>query len=645
MSGRTARGRHGAVRATLLVVSVCIALLAAGTSAASAAEFFVAPTGNNANTCSSSAVPCMTIMRAVEEARLSPGAATVRIAAGTYPENLDLESDLDNGLRLVGAGSATTVLRNTVSNSTLLVGGLISVTVENLTIEHPTADREPAVRNESSAVTLAHDLIRAKAAAKETAIESDGALIATTGVGTRLIDSTVVQESPEGVAMSLGAGSVTVTGSTVETTAPNSQALGPTHGSSLGEDFAETVEVTGSTVVTRGTASSPLDVDFAHLKLNKDLIEAAGMNSQVGNLFDAAATILASRIVGKGSSTIGLNGEDCVLTLEHDSIEVEGALALEDYLGRMVMRYVTVNINAPGNTNPAIATFFVGAATLSHVRVGGVWAGSAVGGYVANGLTITDSRLTSSETAKEPTVNETTGPGSPSLLIRRTVITAPADAPAALRIELQGSAAIDSSEIVGGAVGARFADDGPKRAQVVVAGSTIDAGTAGVAGEPLVSSIAAEDLEPGPRLSVFVQGSILFEPIEATLAGGAAGLSVACSNSDTPGQTRPESATLGSIACRSGAHGNDALPGLGSIFASPFTSYLLRPHSSAINSVPSSSIALGFGVKASSTDLAGRARELYRRVRRRCELVQDRGALQVRGQRADCKPPRRKRRR
>ncbi len=633
------------MKAILLAFSVCAALLVGGTSAASAAEFFVAKTGNNANTCTSSAVPCMTIMHAVEDARLAPGAATVRIAAGMYFENVDLESELDNGLRLVGAGSATTVLRNTVSNATIQVGGQIAVTIEGLAIEHGTADREPAVRNESSAVTLAHDQIKATAAAKEAAIESDGPFVATTGVGTRLVDSTVVQESPEGVAMSLGAGSVIVTGSTVETTAPGSRALGPIPGSSLGEDFAETVEVTGSTVVTRGKTSSPLDVDFARLKLNKDLIEAAAEKSQIGNLFDVMATILATRFVGKGMDTIGLNGEDAVLTFEHDSIESEEGLALEDYLGRMTMRYVTVNIDAPGNTNPAIATFFVSATTLAHVRVGGVWAGPALAGYVVNGLTITDSRLTSSETAKEPTVNETTGPGSPSLLIRRSVITAPADAPAALRVEFRGSTAIDSSEIVGGAVGVRLDDDGPKRAQVVIAGSTIDAGTAGVAGEPLVSSVAAENVEPGPRMSVFVQGSVLFEPIEATLTGGAAGLSVACSNSDTPSQTRPETTSLGSIACRSGAHGNDALPALESIFASPLTSYLLKPHSSAINSVPSSSIALGFGVKASSTDLAGRPRYVYRRVKRHCVLTQDRGALQVRGQRADCKPPRRRRRR
>ncbi len=283
---------------------------------------------------------------------------------------------------------------------------------------------------------------------------------------------------------------------------------------------------------------------------------------------------------------------------------------------------------------------------LRKVNVHGTWPGPALEAGVTKRSSILESNLDNGADTATPVVElDALVPGGLSFLIQRSRITGGASSPETLEMRGTGSGSfdLDSSLIQGGVDGVMLVDEGEKKQQVAVAASTIDAGAAGVTDEPGVASIAAELVGPSRALGVDVEGSVLFEPMAATLAGGASGLTLSCQNSDAPSQSQEQSPTVGAINCRSGVHGNDNLPSLGSIFASPITDYTLKNHTKAVNSVPSDTIALGFGVKPSPYDLDAHKRDQYEREGRKCELVQDRGALQIRGQKADCKPKRRRR--
>ncbi len=59
------------------------------------------------NTCRLSTNPCQTIQHAID---VGPNAGTIKVAAGTYPEQLTINA---KNLRIVGAGAATTIIQPT----------------------------------------------------------------------------------------------------------------------------------------------------------------------------------------------------------------------------------------------------------------------------------------------------------------------------------------------------------------------------------------------------------------------------------------------------------------------------------------------------------------------------------------------------
>ena len=70
--------------------------------------FFVAPTGNDANT-GGAADPFLTIQRGINQAAVNPGPDTVQVASGTYTEQLSISDAAP--LTLVGIGKASTVIQ------------------------------------------------------------------------------------------------------------------------------------------------------------------------------------------------------------------------------------------------------------------------------------------------------------------------------------------------------------------------------------------------------------------------------------------------------------------------------------------------------------------------------------------------------
>src|SRR5208282_2483782 len=120
------------------------------------------------------------------------------------------------------------------------------------------------------------------------------------------------------------------------------------------------------------------------------------------------------------------------------------------------------------------------------------------------------------------------------------------------------------------------------------------AGKPGVADGAGVYGVAVGAGGTASRADVLIEGSILLEGQFAEVAAGDKA-EVSCVHSDAPSQTQAEAGAAGKISCAGGSEGESSSTPE-SLFASPITSYLLNPSSSAIDSVPTSAISLPFGL-------------------------------------------------
>ncbi|HUA11583.1 MAG TPA: hypothetical protein VMA83_06230 [Solirubrobacteraceae bacterium] len=608
--------------------------MAAAASAAGAANLYVTTTGSDANTCTSPATPCLTVEKAVEEARDVAGDATIHVAAGTYTGEVLFSDERDNRDVIVGASPTATVLVNPSGKPAITVTAPAHVTLEDIGIRHETADDEPAVGALSGFVTLRNADVTATGTGEEAAVSNSSPV----GEGTlSLIGCHVVQGSGEGRGVVSRDSVLSIAGSTIETSGGGGDAV-------IGGLVP--VTVSNSKLVTRGGSGNAFVDAAGPAALSGVTIEMEGGGTAAVAGEFAAIDATNTHIFERGGGDVGFETTAGQLKLEHDTAEIDAdAVAVSSGGTSSTLTSDTFTINAPGSEAPAI--IFEGGSnqTLRRVRVQGDWQGAAVLGFVSGRVQLLESTLDDPGTKDAAALLIAVEPEGLGLLVQRTRIIASPTANAAIAALAASSIAFDSSLVQGGLAAVRMEQIGPKKLTATFDGSTIDAGTPGVSDEPGIDSIASEIGAVGHTMNVNVEGSILLEPIAATLAGGASGLTVNCANSDAPSEVQTATATLGQINCRAGSHGNENLPALGSLFSSPFTDYALRKHTKAVNSVPSNTIALPAGAKPAPYDLDGRKRALYERVGRKCELVQDRGALQIPGQKADCKPRRRRRRR
>jgi len=557
-------------------------LTAAAASAASAATFYVDGKGKS-TTClgSSEAAACPTVEKAMLAALLSPKPNTIEVApdgpvGGTYDESIDLENVHNGELTINGEAPGVQFVVHGAEPAVFAVGAAGAVTLSNLKVK--TEGGDPAAT-----------------------VQGDGATLT-------LDDVEVENESSSGVngidAMKGGgeAGLVTMTG--------------------------------GSVVMANGAGGwavlaheAPVAIDNATVT-DEGQSEAGGIRGLLASLSVAHSSVHVEATFTPHAALVADQGS---ASFEADSVTQES-----EEPGVQLLRSMTnadgleVAMRRTGSKMPGVeAEGDVG--TLAHLTVGGTWSGVPLTAEGSN-LALVDSRLVANG-AGRPAALESSD--ETELVVQRTVLEAAREAMPATLDVTGGNATVDSSEILGGTAGVLFDNSEEGTRTLTLAASTI-ATTPGIGLEtPGVVGVDAE--ASGTHASVAkvsIEGSILLESQLAKAAAGDA-TTVACAYSAVPSQIQTASSLshAGEIACPSGSDGNtNSSSELASLFAEPLHNYKLSPSSSAVDSVPVAAITLPFGLTPSTTDLEGNPR--FESVA--CNLVQDKGALELPGHGTPC---------
>lgn len=570
--------------ATLAGATAAMALATGASAASASTSFYVSPSGSDAlNPCTNAAAPCKTIDHAIEESEVTPGTATIHLAAGTYQQRVEATNPADNGIAIEGAGSGA--------------GGT--------EIEGPAKSEEkPTVvlADPGSSVTLSNVSV-VNNASEDTGngIDVDGEVT----LENVAVDMRNAGEGHGVVSGELG-GSLTMRGGSV--TLANG-----TKGGGIGVGFAPATIEGVSVTLENGSTGVGIEDEFAHLSL---------ANSTV-TLGDTAGPGVATEYgpVSASNVTVTQGSE-------------EKGIAIEFGLSSISLDGVRVDMTGAKDTGAAIESFF-GSGVFEDVEVGGAWQGYALFNEGSE-LTVRDSKLVTSATGKSPAVlDESVGEGA-GLFVQRSVLQAATKAEPAALVMVNANATLDSSKLLGGDSGAMLIQEAGKTRTLTVAASTIDAGVLGARDAAPVYGIVVDSAgSKHSAADVNVEGSIVLERQEATVAGAGNTANVSCSYSDVPNQAQAASATEGSIACASGASGNTETNPLSALFQAPGSNYELNPSSGDIHAVPSSAIVLPFGLAPSTTDLAGNPRS----EGVDCVTLQDMGALELPGRGVPCPPP------
>jgi len=569
--------------------AVFASIAATGASAASAATFYVSTSGNDKASCETAAESCRTIKVAIERSETSAGPARIEVGPGIYTELLSMKSADDDGITINGAGSASGGTEiagpaKTEANTAVIALGLFGApaALSNLEVVAPSEDAGDAIEGDA-----------------ELQLEN-------VVVGMRDAKSTAA-----GVAV-LELGSLTMTGCSVY------MEVG-TMGSAV-EAAGVPTTIANSTIVTTPGA------------------EAAGIATRYGPLTVTGSTV---RLEGSNENA-GIASVEGALTLSNDTVTdsstFESAGIVATLSSPATISDVTVTMSGAGDEDAGIAVE-AGTARLEGVNVSGSWEGPPLSVDFGS-VTVDDSHLVAALAGPAPAVDYIAFDEGAGLLVQRSVLQADPTAPHGALYVLDGDVAVDSSEVLGGKSAIEFESEAAKERSVTVTASTLDAGTLGVADEAGDSGLEIIAGVPGSVVTGTLEGSISFEPDLAKVEAGAHAASLSCSYSQVPSQQQNAGGASGSIECASGADGNAGIEPatLGALFSELPSGYALNPSTAAIDSVPSSAIALPFGQTPSSTDLAGNPRSVQIGSDGMCAAHQDPGALQIPAQAAACTP-------
>ena len=576
----TTRGhRMQLARRIVLGLTLTTVLSAAGASAASATTFFVAPTGNDANPCTASSAPCKTINGAVKKAELDSGTSAIEVAAGKYEETVKLPSSVE-GIAINGAGGGaggTEIAGSAAATESTVFDQASGVTISNLSVVNPAGDKHGGISGGAD-ITLRNVFVDMRDPGTEDGIEYGALLV----VG-------VLKMEGGGVTLESG-----TTGNAIDS-------------------YAYPIDLKGVAITVADGSTG------------------GGVNAQAGSVSISSSTIT----LGNTAESAAVNAGFAPVTLTSDAITLaapKGGLGVEAIGAEPItMNGDSITMNGASNSSPAIA-LEGGTANISHLSIGGSWPGAGIED-IGSTTTIADSRVL----AKALAVENLGQDASRGLLVERSVLESAATAVPGTLVSLNGNVTVDSSEILGGRSGVYLINQAGKSRTATVAASTIDAGELGVADKASAFGVFAGAAGPGSHATVNVEGSVVLEPQVTEVEPGGPTGEVNCSNSDVPNQTQAAAPPAGAIACATGSSGNTS-NSPSAIFAAPLTGYIPGAGGPAVNSVPSSTISLPFGIAPSTTDLAGNPRSVLIGTNGVCPAFQDRGALQIPGQQGSCTP-------
>jgi hypothetical protein len=561
---------------------LCACALAGGVlaivaSAASAATFYVNQRGANSKCAKPGAGACTSIGEAIVQAEKTAGPNTIEVEPETgettvYNEAISLHSSKDNGLTITGEEAG---VKFTGAVSVAFSG---TVTFSNMHV----------VRETGAGATITDD-----------------------GAQLTLKNMLVINESGKDGIEAKGSGSVTIDGGTLEME----------NGASGYAVSAENVPLTLSGVtILNGAASQS---------------EAGGVNSKESTLtvtntkvaIESGLGTVHFGISASHDTSVSLQGDTVRQNTEAIGVVLEATPATVDGLSVEMLNPTAITQGLDLETEPPAVT-----STVAHVEVSGTWKGAALSA-TGEDVTLSDSRLVQNAQNGRSALSYD-GEGQRLIVQRTRVEAAPGAQPGALGAT-GGNVTIDSSEILGGKDGVHFENTTAGTHTLTLAASTVDAGAAGIEGDAAgvtgVEAVAKSD--PGSVANVAIEGSIVLERQSSSVAVEDQS-TIACSYSAMPSQALAAGGGAGAISCAAGSSGNTEVNPLSTLFAEPFTNYILSPTSSAVDSVPAGAISLPEGIAPSTTDLAGNPRVADGNGD--CVAVQDKGALELQGHSASC---------
>lgn len=565
------------------------ALLALWASAATAQTYYVNQRGEVGPCTAPGKHACLTIKEAIALAEKSPAPNTIEVEPGEggtpYIEPIVLDKGGDSGLTINGDGEGVRVESKTgVALSLQTIGGAVKISNLSIVQEEATGVVKSAVADRAVPLTLESDYIENEA-----------------GGG---VDGVEIHEAP------------------------------------LTIDGGEVSMESGTTGYAVYAYEAPLTIDGAKiLSGSESEADAGGVYSEKSTL-----TLKATDIgVESGSSTTDFDiaaGKDSSVTIEDvNAKQSTGSLGVTLESSPATVNGLNLEmLDAKSNVSGVLTedeTAPTAPSTFTHMDIGGTWTGAsfiAIGGAIS----VSDSRLIESASGKAGALAYLGAGSGMGLFVQRSVLEAAPSANEALEV-IAGNATTDSSEILGGKDGVRFETGGTSSSTLTLSASTIDAGAPGIA-EDAAGTNGVEAVAKGTAgnvANVKIQGSIVLEKQVASAATGDEA-SIACAYSAVPNQVQSAGGGTGAIACATGTSANSEVNPLSALFLELlYSSYRLSSISPALNSVPVSALSLPFGLTPSTTDLAGNPRS----EDVACNLVQDKGALQLQGHSTPCPAP------
>jgi hypothetical protein len=551
--------------------------LAIVASAASATTFYVNQRGANSKCAKPGAGACTKISEAIVQAEKTAGPNTIEVEPETgettvYDETISLDSSKDNGLTITGEEEG---VKLTGSVSVALNG---AVTLSNMRV----------VREIGAGATIADD-----------------------GAQLTLENMLVTNESGENGVEAEGSGSVTIDGGTLEME----------DGASGYAVNATSVPLTLSGVTILNGAASQAEAGG----VNSDKSTLTVTNTKIA--IESGLSTVHFGIAASHDTSVSLQGDTVRQNTEAIGVVLEAAPATVDGLSIEMLNPSAITQGLDLETEPPAVT-----STLAHVEVSGTWKGAALSA-TGEALTLSDSRLMQNAQNGRSALSYV-GEGQRLILQRTRVEAAPGAQPGALNAT-DGNVTIDSSEILGGKDGVHFENTAAGTHTLTLAASTVDAGAAGIEGDAAgVTGVeAVAKSAPGSVANVAIEGSIVLERQSSSVATEDQA-TITCSYSAAPSQALAAGGGAGAISCAAGSGGDTEANPLSTLFAEPFTNYVLSPTSSAVDSVPTSAISLPEGIAPSTTDLADNPRVAGGNSG--CVAVQDKGALELQGHSAAC---------